>query len=498
MKSYRPYTPMQSYLLPPSPTEWLPEGHLANFILDVVQRLDLRPIESVLQAKDPRGERSYAPRMMVGLLLYGYAVGVISSRQIARGTYEDVAFRVLAAGEHPAYTTVNQFRLDHLAAFRALFAQVLQLCRSAGLVKLGHVAIDGSKLKANASKHKAMSYERARQTDARLAREIEIVDEILARADAVDAEEDALYGIGQTAEDLPAELRRREDRRARIDELMTAMEAEAAKTRAAELREQAEALRAKAEDPEVPQSERRAATTMASQRDEQADELDDDDEPPPPATGLDLPRHQMSTTRAGRPAPKAQRNFTDPDSRIMVRDGAFVQAYNVQLAVDEEHQIIVAEAVTNQAPDAEHLIPMLHRVVVNCGAAPTWVTGDAGYFSDANVRAVEHYGSDPYIPGERRRRSKDPNAPAPTSTPMREYMRLKLATAEGKAIYARRKCTVEPVFGQLFSARKVRQFSLRGIVKAAAEWTLTCLTHNLRKLHRALRGGAPTRGALAA
>jgi transposase len=486
-KAYRAWTPLHVFLLPPSPTEWLPEGHLAYFLLDVVGTLDLGEIERVVQAKDWRGERPYAPQLMVTLLLYGYATGVMSSRRIARATYEDVAFRVIAGEAHPSFTTINQFRLDHLGAFRRLFQEVLRLCQRAGLVSLGHVAIDGTKIKANASKRKAMSYERMQQSEARIAQE---VDDLLARADAADAAEDAQYGVGQMPEDVPAELRRREDRLARIRQLKAELEQEAAQARAAELRAQADALRAKAADVTIPSRERATATTLAEKRHAQADALDPDDHddlPPPPAVDSDLPSHRVPTTEAGAPTPKAQRNFTDPDSRIMVHDGAFVQAYNAQVVVDERSQIILAEAVTNQPPDCEHFVPMLHRAVVNCDDVPDWVTADAGYFSDANVRAAEHYGCEPFIPVDRQRRSSDGVVHQLPSTPMRDWMRAKLATATAKAIYARRKCTVEPVFGQIKGPRGFTRFSLRGRLKAAAEWTFVCLTHNLLKLFRARR-----------
>ncbi|HSS00116.1 MAG TPA: IS1182 family transposase [Kofleriaceae bacterium] len=480
-KSYREWTAMQSYLLPPSPTEWLPQGHLAYFLLDVAETIDIGEIERAVQAKDWRGERPYPPRLMVALLLYGYAIGIVSSRRIARATYEDVAFRVIAGDAHPSFTTINQFRLDHLGAFRKLFVEVLRLCQRAGLVSLGHVAIDGSKIKANASKRKAMSYERMQQSEARLEQE---VDAILDQAAAADAAEDAQYGAGEMPADLPAELHRREDRLARIRQAKAELEQEAAQARAEELRKLAEVQRDKAADPTVPTRERAAAATRADNHEADADELDDNDGPPP-SSDADMPHHRVPTTPEGTPTPKAQRNFTDADSRIMVHDGGFVQAYNAQIVVDDAHQIIVAEAVTNQPPDAEHLVPMIHRAVVNCDDVPDTVTADAGYFSDGNVRAAERYGCDPYIPVDRQRRSSDGGGRQLPPTPMREHMRRKLETPTGKAIYARRKCTVEPVFGQIKGARGFRRFSLRTRVKAAAEWTLVCLTHNLLKLFRA-------------
>ena len=470
--------------MPPSPRDWLPEGHLVYFVLDLVEEMDLGAITRRIQAKDPRGERPYAPRMMTALLLYGYAVGVFSSRKIERATHEDVAFRVLAAGEHPSFTTINQFRLDHRAAFAELFQQVLELCMSAGLVNLGHVAIDGTKLKANASKHKAMSYKRMNADEVRLQTEVEA---LIARAEAVDAEEDALYGVGQQPTDLPAELQRREDRMAKIREVRAALKAEAAKRRAATLVEQADALRAAAETAEAVQK-RAAFTTKAAQRDQQAADLDHDD-PDPPAVDGDLPRNAPPSDASGTPTPKAQRNFTDPDSRIMVRDGAFVQAYNAQIVVDDAHHIIVAAALSNQGPDAESFEPMLRRAVDNCGQVPAAVTADAGYFSGANVRAAEHLGAEPFIAvGAHLSNGRPDDAPPPLPalrTRERATMLGVLSTPRGHAAYARRKGTVEPVFGQIRACRGFRQLSLRGLFKARCEWLLVCATHNLLKLWRA-------------
>ena len=237
MKTYRPYAPGQSYLLPPSPSEWLPEEHLAYFVLELVEDLDLGAIEQVIQRRDARGERPFSPRMMTSLWLYGYAVGVTSSRKIERATHQDVAFRVISAGEHPHFTSLNEFRATHRQALGNLFQQVLEECMSAGLVKLGHVAIDGSKMKANASKHKAMSFERMNKEEERLSSEIEAFFD---QADATDAAEDKLYGVGEQHHDLPAELRRREDRRAKIREIREALKKETAKRRALELQASAE------------------------------------------------------------------------------------------------------------------------------------------------------------------------------------------------------------------------------------------------------------------
>jgi transposase len=486
VKSYRPYAPTQPYLLPPSPSEWLPEQHLVYFVLDLVADLDLGEIERALQTKDHRGERPYSPRLMTALLLYGYAVGVFSSRRLERATYEDVAFRIIAADAHPHFTTINDFRARHREALARLFVQVLRECQAAGLVKLGHIAIDGTKMKANASKHKAMSYERMNQDEERLRAEVEA---LLAKADATDAAEDAVHGVGHAPQDLPAELQRREDRLAKIREVRAALEAEAAAARAAELRAQAEELRAKAADPDRPLPQRAAAATLAVKRDEQARTLADDDrEPPPPGPDGDLPRHQPPTTKDGTPAPTAQRNFTDPDSRIMMRDGTYLQGYNAQIAVDEEAQIIVAAAVSNQAPDPEYFAPMLERVVRNCEAVPERVTADSGYFSAANVRAAEHMGTEPFIAVGKHRNdgTQATTALLPQHrTEARLAMRARLDTAEGRAVYARRKATVEPVFGQIRACRGFQQFSFRGLWKNRCEWLFVCLTHNLLKLFRA-------------
>jgi len=486
VKTYRPYVPTQAYLLPPSPADWLPEGHLAYFVLELVADLDLSAIERVLQAKDPRGERPYSPRMMTALLLYAYAVGVFSSRKMERATFEDVAFRVLAGGEHPHFTTVNEFRARHREALAGLFGQLLRECQSAGLVKLGHVAIDGTKMKANASKHKAMSYDRMNKDEARIAAEVEA---LLARAEAVDAAEDELYGVGQAPLDLPAELQRREDRVRKIREVREALKKGTAAARAAELRRQADELRVKAGDPSRSPPKRSEAATLAKKRDQLALALDGEDrDPPSDDADDDLPRNSPPSTPDGTPAPRAQRNFTDPDSRIMLRDGTYLQAYNAQIAVDEEHQIIVAAAVSNQSTDVEYFEPMLNRIVDNCDAVPERTTADSGYFSAANVHAAEHMGAEPFIAVGKHRNDGGPVAQSALphhQTSERLAMRARLDTAAGRRAFARRKQTVEPVFGQMRACRNFRQFSFRGLFKNRCEWLFVCLTHNLLKLFRA-------------
>lgn len=497
MKTYRPYAPSQSYLLPPSPSEWLPESHLAYFILDLVEDLNLSEIEAPMQRKDPRGEKAFSPRMMTALLLYGYAVGLTSSRKLEKATFEDVPLRVLAAGEHPHFTTINEFRAIHRAALGGLFQQVLEECMSAGLVTLGHVAIDGTKMKANASKHKAMSHERMVKEDEKLSSEIQAYFD---EAEAVDAEEDKLYGVGEQQHDLPAELRRREDRRAKIREVREALKKETAKKRAAELETLAEELRAKADDPTTSVKKQGEFETVAARHDQQAAEIDDDDDLPPPTVDDDLPRNTPPRKPDGTPKPKAQRNFTDPDSRLMMRDGAFVQAYNAQIAVDESTQIIVAAALSNQAPDVEYFEPMLERVVENCSAVPARTTADSGYFSASNVAAAEAMGTQPFIAAGGHRRDGLPDEESTHvqhQTAAKREMRALLETPAGHAAYARRKATVEPVFGQIKACRGIRQMSFRGLWKNRCEWLLICATHNVLKLWRSASRATP-RLALAA
>ena len=516
-KTYRPWNPHQSFLLPPSPDDWLPDGHLAYFVLDLVAELDLGAIEGPIQARDPRGEKPFDPQMMVALLLYGYAIGVSSSRRLSRATYEDVAFRVISGREHPHFTRICAFRREHFPALEELFGQVLHLCQSAGLVKLGHVSIDGSRFKANASKHRAMSYDRMKTERERLQAEVR---GMLERAEEVDRAEDALYGEGNQPEDLPEELRRREGRLAKIREAMAALEREAKATRVAELREQAEGHRQTARThPDA--AVRKGAMTKARKRDEAADELanDDDDEPPeggatadegnlplfsasssapeePPAAeahSTPLPKHRTPARPDGTPRPRAQRNFTDPDSRIMELQGGFIQGYNGQIAVDEAHQIIVAQALTNQAPDTYHLVPLLERVEAVCGALPSKMTADSGYWAPSNASWCEDHGVDAYIATGRMRRGwarrpaargdPDPDADA------RERMRQKIQTDDGREIYKRRKCVPEPVFGQIKESRGFRQLLHRGLEKARSEFALISTGHNLLKLYRAAAAG---------
>ena len=479
-KSYRPWNPTQPYLLPPSPTEWLPEDHLAYFVLETVGELDLNAIASRLQEREPRGERPYDPQMMVSLLLYAYSVGVYSSRKIARGTREDVAMRVISGGSSPHFTTVNGFRLEHRQALAGLFVQVFRLCRKADLVRLGHVSFDGSKVAANASKHRAMSYARMQEEEKKIEEEVE---KLLRRAEEVDREEDNRWGSGDGAEDLPQELKRRHQRLARIREAKAELEREAAESRAAQLRELAEGQQKKADDEKEDPAERRRAGTRAEKSRRQAQELD-----PQPRDNWEeeapLPMPRVSTTPEGRPASKAQRNFTDPESRIMKRDGGYLQGYNAQIVVDGDYQVIVAQALTNQAADQSHLIAMIERVKATCGELPEVGTADAGYFTPENVRYCEDQGFEALIAiGREHGRGKGVSA-GKQAERSAQRMRAKLDSEEGRALYRRRKAIVEPAFGQIREARGFRRFLLRGLSKARDEWAMVCTAHNMLKLHR--------------
>jgi len=466
--------------------DWLEEDHLVYRLLDVVGSLDIRSISHSIHAKDARGVRPYNPRMMLALLLYSYMNGIYSSRQIAAATYERIDFRVLTGDQHPFHTVVNEFRLRHLGALPQLFVQVLTLCDRAGLLKLEHVSLDGSKVKANASKHKAMSHGRMESEIERLEGEIQ---ELLTKAKNVDQEEDELYGKDKDAHPIGEELKRRERRLEIIRKAKAELEEEARQAKAEDLRERGERQR-EAAATETDPTERKRKLTRASRSEEKADRLTGDkgeeavhDGPDDPDD--DLPSHRVPTTKGGAPTDKAQRNFTDPDSRIMKRDGSYLQGFNCQAVVDEENQLILAEAVTNKAPDQEHLIPMMKRVKGNTGRTPTVLTADTGYMSSENATYCEGEGIDAYIAVGRDKHGQELRRGERSGGEECETwatMRAKLATEQGKKLYSRRKVIVEPVFGQIKEPRGFRRFSLRGVFKVRAEWTLVCLCHNLIKL----------------
>ncbi len=424
-KTYRPYVPEQDLLLPPSLKDWLPDGHLAYFVSDLIDHLDLTAITRVYDAEE-RGYPPYHPVMLTKVLVYAYCVGVFASRRIQRRLVEDVAFRVLAAGNTPDFRTIADFRKTHLAALQGLFEQVLRLASALGAPRVGRVAIDGSKVKANASKHKAMSYDRMGVKQQQLRDE---VSQLLAQAEAADAGDDAAYGPDRRGDELPAELLRRESRLTRI-------------------REAQEVLEARAKD----------AAAAAGQPTDEA-----------------------------KPDPKAQYNFTDPESRIMKGPDGFVQAYNVQVAVDEL-QLIVGHAVTQETNDKKQLLPMITRIAQQAGDTPSQVLADAGYCSDANITAIADTPIDAYISTRKQKHGERPGpcprGPLPTSASVVERMARKLHTKAGAAVYSARKGMVEPVFGQIKQARGFRQFLLRGFEKVQGEWSLVCTTHNILKLYR--------------
>ena len=442
-KTFKSCDRKQMLLLPPSLLDWLPKGHLAYFILDVVEQLDLSKIYASYKG-DGRGRPPYEPGMMTALLLYAYCTGVPSSRQIEKRTYEDVAFRVIAANGHPDHDSICDFRKRHLKALAGLFLQALRLCQEAGLVKLGHVALDGTKIKANASKHKAMSYGRMKKTKKELEKEIE---GLLKGAEGVDKEEDKKYGKGKKDWDLPDELQRRETRVAKIKEAMNALEEEAKR----EASEKQEATETKIKKKPAPAGD--CSPTV--------------------------------------PSDKAQRNFTDPDSRIMkvTSTNSFEQCYNGQAIVDDSFQVIVAANLSQNANDSEEVEPILDILEENLGRIPhgTAITTDAGYFSETNLMLFEDALLDPFMATKKMKhgevlppvRGRPPNDMTP-----RERMIRKLSTKRGQEIYSKRKSTVEPVFGQIKQARGLRQFSLRGYQNVSAEWQMWCLSHNLLKLYR--------------
>ncbi len=423
-KTFRPYVPEQELLLPPSVKDWLPDDHLAYFVSDLVDELDLSAIVAPYEAEE-RGFPPYHPVMLTKVLLYAYCVGVYSSRKIERRLMEDVAFRVLAAGNEPDFRTISEFRRRHLDALQGLFTQVLRVAREAGALQVGRVAVDGSKIKASASKHRAMSYGRMQEREAQLEQEVR---QMLTQAEATDAQEDAAHGRGRRGDELPAELQRRTTRLERIRQAKRVLEE-----------------RAKA------------------------------------AAGPKAP-----ATEAPKPDDKAQYNFTDPESRIMKGPDGFVQAYNAQIAVEPVTQMIVGQAVTQAANDKQQLVPMLETVAAQSGETPQQVLADSGYCSDANLAYVAAHEIDAYIATERLKHDAPlppRRGPLPKSATLTDRMRRKLRTKRGADVYRWRKAIVEPVFGQVKHARGFRQFLLRGLAKVQAEWALVCLAHNIVKIN---------------
>jgi len=446
---FRPYNIDQLLLLPPDMTDWLPSEHLVYFVRDVVGQMDLSAIYKSYDGSKG-GYPAYHPEMMVALLIYGYCVGVPSSRKIEKATYELIPFRVLTADQHPDHDTIAEFRRRHLEALAVLFIQVLRLCQKAGLVKLGHVSLDGTKLRANASKHKAMSYARMEKSVIELEAEVK---RLLAEAEAIDASEDDQYGKGRHGDELPEELRYKQGRLAKIKEAKEALEREA---------------RERTQQQRLEQDHKR----------QQREALGEHRGRPPKAPSEE-------------PDGKAQYNFTDPESRIM-KGGAtksFEQCYNCQAAVDGDSQVIVATRVSQEANDRHQLHPMVETLKANLeGNKPVRMTTDSGYFSEDNVSYLAQEQIDGYVAtgcikhGDRP--VPVPRGRIPKDASPRERMSRKLRTLKGRAIYSKRKEISEPVFGQIKHVRGFRQFLLRGVQKVSAEWDLICLGHNVLKLYR--------------
>jgi transposase len=442
-KTYREWSPDQAYMFPPSPRDWLPEDDLVYFIGETVATLDLTPIFAHYQ-RELRGQPPFHPRMMVALLLYGYATGTRSSRKIMRRCQTDVACRIIVGEDVPDFRTISDFRKTHLARLEALFLEVLKLCALAGLTRVGTIALDGTKIKANASRHKAMSYDRMKEEEKRLQEEIA---QLLAEAEAIDAAEDQTHGRDRRGDELPDELKRRTDRLAKIKEAKALLEERA----------QAEAQQ---------EAARRAAEGQ---------------EPPAKPPGEAVPE------------PKDQINFTDPESRIMkTSNKGWDQCGNAQ-AVANENQIILAADVTEQANDKRQAVPMVDQTLENLKAAGVEqpvgaAVMDAGYYSEANTKALQQRGVDPHIATERLKHNQEippvPRGRIPQDYTAQQRMARKLRTVKGRATYAKRKGIIEPIFGQLKQVLGFRQFSLRGLVAMRGEWRLMCTVHNLLKLWR--------------
>jgi transposase len=458
-KTFRPWKIEEPLLLPPVVQEFVAKDHLARLVLSLVKDdIDLAEISGSYEGE--RGQPPFDPVMMTALLLYSCCCGIYSSRRIAKACRERVDFMSIVGFDAPDFRTISEFRRRHLKALSALYRQVLQLCETAGLVKLGHVALDGTKIKANASKHKAMSYERMEQRAAELEAE---VGKWFAVAEATDGEEDKLYGADKSGAEMPDWVADKKRRAERIRQAKAELEAEAKALAEAKLKAAAAA-----------QQQREAEGRKKSGR----------------------PAAPPSTT----PEPKAQKNFTDPESRIMKSKDGFVQAYNAQIAVDSAAQIIVAQDVTQSPIDSGQLVPMTDAVETNLGRKPEQLSADAGYCSEANLEALEAREIDGYVATGRARdavaghakadaaaepvQAASPQAePMPAAAPSRvEAMRAKIKAGGHASPYRLRKQLPEPVFGQIKQARGFRQFLLRGFEKVRAEWAIVCTAHNVLKL----------------
>jgi transposase len=438
-KHFRPWKIDQAQLLPSCVQDYVPEDHLSRFIVALVsESLDLTAIVS--SYKSGLGQPPFDPRMMTALLLNGYASGIYSSRRIAKASIERADFMLIVAGDPPDFRTISDFRKRHLKGLAGLFVQVLQLACKAGLVKLGHVALDGTKIKANASKHKAMSYARMKQREAELQAE---VDRWLAAAEAADAEEDRLHG-NKRGDELPKWVTDKQQRIEKIRQAKAELEAEAEAAAEEERRIKAEA------------EERRIAEGRKKR-----------------------PGGKPDKPISDEPDPKAQRNFTDPESRIMPTSNGVIQGWNAQAAVDGCAQIILAHGLIQTTSDHGQVVPLVDGIAANLGSAPSEVSADCGYLSEANLAALAARDIAAYIATGR---AKHPDEGRSQTGPLTQAMRARLRRAGWRSRYRLRKQIVEPVFGQIKQARGFRQFLLRGVEKVRAEWALICTAHNLVKL----------------
>ncbi len=441
-KTFREWNLQQNLLFPPSVLDLVPAGHLAHFVREtVIEDLDLSAILETYT--EERGYPPYHPVMMTALLLYAYCQGIYSSRRMAKACQERVDFMAVTAMQKPDFRTISDFRKRHLGALKGLFVQILRLCQKAKLVSLGHVALDGTKIKANASKHKAMSYSRMKKAEPELAAE---VARWLSEAEAIDAREDEEFGPDRRGDELPDWVADKQKRLEKIREAKAALEAEA---------------RAEAEKQKKHKR----------------------DEPPRPKRG------RPPKNPPGTPKDKAQRNFTDPDSRIMKSHDGFVQAYNAQAAVDADNQVIVAQSLTNNASDAQQLAPIVAQIKKNTGRQADELSADAGYCSEENLKELNRRRIRGYVAtGRQKHGTASATGSRKTQRGTRvDAMRRKLQRGGHRSRYRLRKHVVEPVFGQIKQPRGFRQFLLRGVEKVTGEWSLVCTAHNLLKLAAAPR-----------
>jgi transposase len=440
-KFFRPWKIDEAQLLPASVQDYVPSNHFSRFIVALVrENLDLS--ELIGSYRSELGQPPFDPGMMAALLLTGYASGIYSSRRIAKACEERADFMMIVAGDAPDFRTISEFRRRHLQALAGLFVQVLKLAEKAGLVKLGHVALDGTKIKANASKHKAMSYEGMKKREAELKAE---VGSWLAAGEAADAEEDKLHG-NKRGDELPDWVADKQKRLAKIREAKAALEAEAKAAAEEETRRRAEA-----EEKRVAEGRKKNGRT-----------------PAPPSEEPDA---------------KAQRNFTDPESRILLTKDGYIQGYNAQAAVDGEAQIIVAHGLTSSMSDCPQLVPLVDAIETNLGRKPREASADSGYLSEANLQALGERDIEAYIATGRAKHPAD--SKRKISGPLTQAMRDKLKREGWRSRYRLRKQIVEPVFGQIKQARGFRQFLMRGLEAVRAEWAIICTAHNLTKLARA-------------